>query len=75
LTSRQYWCYRSLLGARVYVGQTPNTNAPPTVKQHSAAIRMLFDWLAAGHVVEVNPQNAHGHLRSGSGLNTETFTR
>lgn len=29
--------------------------APPTVKQHLAAIRMLFDWLVTGQIVEVNP--------------------
>src|SRR5580658_3066550 len=27
----------------------------PTVKQHLAAIRMLFDWLVVGQVVAVNP--------------------
>ena len=27
----------------------------PTVKQHLAAIRMLFDWLVTGHVVMINP--------------------
>ena len=27
----------------------------PTVKQHLAAIRMLFDWLVIGHIVETNP--------------------
>lgn len=27
----------------------------PTVKQHLAAIRMLFDWLVTGHVVAHNP--------------------
>jgi site-specific recombinase XerD len=31
---------------------------PPTVKQHLAAIRMLFDWLVTGHVVDVNPAHA-----------------
>ena len=31
---------------------------PPTVKQHLAAIRMLFDWLVTGHVMEVNPAHA-----------------
>ena len=30
----------------------------PTVKQHLAALRMLFDWLAVGHVLEVNPAHA-----------------
>lgn len=29
--------------------------APPTVKQHLAALRMLFDWLVTGHVMEANP--------------------
>lgn len=29
--------------------------ATPTVKQHLAAIRKLFDWLVTGHVVPVNP--------------------
>jgi site-specific recombinase XerC len=27
----------------------------PTVKQHLAAIRMLFDWMVAGGVLEMNP--------------------
>lgn len=30
----------------------------PTVKQHLAAVRMLFDWLVVGHVIEVNPAHA-----------------
>ena len=30
----------------------------PTVKQHLAALRMLFDWLVTGHVLEVNPAHA-----------------
>jgi integrase/recombinase XerD len=30
----------------------------PTVKQHLAALRMLFDWLVLGHVIEVNPAHA-----------------
>lgn len=29
--------------------------AAPSVKQHLAAIRMLFDWLVVGQVVAVNP--------------------
>ena len=32
--------------------------APPTVKQHLAALRMLFDWLVTGHVIAVNPAHA-----------------
>ena len=31
---------------------------PPTVKQHLAAIRMLFDWLVTGHIIDVNPAHA-----------------
>jgi site-specific recombinase XerD len=31
---------------------------PPTVKQHLAAIRMLFDWLVTGHIIETNPAHA-----------------
>ena len=27
---------------------------PPTVKQHLAALRMLFDWLVTGHIIEVS---------------------
>jgi site-specific recombinase XerD len=30
----------------------------PTVKQHLAALRMLFDWLVVGQVFEVNPAHA-----------------
>ena len=30
----------------------------PTVKQHLAALRMLFDWLVTGHVIDVNPAHA-----------------
>ena len=32
--------------------------AKPTVKQHLAAIRMLFDWLVVGQVIETNPAHA-----------------
>ena len=30
----------------------------PTIKQHLAALRMLFDWLVVGQVVPVNPAHA-----------------
>jgi site-specific recombinase XerD len=30
----------------------------PSVKQHLAGLRMLFDWLVVGHVLEVNPAHA-----------------
>jgi len=32
--------------------------SPPTVKQHLAALRMLFDWLVTGQILEVNPAHA-----------------
>jgi len=30
----------------------------PTVKQHLAGLRMLFDWLVIGHILETNPAHA-----------------
>ena len=32
-----------------------HSGSRPTVKQHLAALRMLFDWLVTGHVLEINP--------------------
>src|SRR3954467_1585540 len=32
--------------------------SPPTVKQHLAAVRMLFDWLVVRQVLEINPAAA-----------------
>lgn len=32
--------------------------ARPTVKQHLAAIRMLFDWFTVGQVLAINPAHA-----------------
>ena len=34
------------------------TAAKPTIKQHLAAIRMLFDWLIVGQVLAINPAHA-----------------
>lgn len=56
------WCeergVRSLkaiqpVAVAAYIEQ--HTAAPPTVKQHLAAIRMLFDWLVIGQVLAHNP--------------------
>jgi integrase/recombinase XerD len=55
------WCEaRSVTLAQIepvvvatYVEQHPGSR--PTVKQHLAAIRMLFDWLVTGQIVKVNP--------------------
>jgi len=41
-----------------FVKQLQSEVAPPTVKQHLAALRMLFDWLATGHVIETNPAHS-----------------
>ncbi len=41
-----------------YVEQLGRTHAKPTVKQHLAAIRMLFDWLVTGHIMGTNPAHA-----------------
>ncbi len=36
-----------------YIERHPG--APPTVKQHLAAVRMLFDWLVTGQMLAMNP--------------------
>jgi site-specific recombinase XerD len=41
-----------------YVEGLQATAAKPTVKQHLAAIRMLFDWLIIGQVLAANPAHA-----------------
>lgn len=40
----------------VYIERLPL--APPSVKQHLAAIRMLFDWLVVSQVIPMNPAAA-----------------
>ena len=39
-----------------YVEQHPGS--PQTVKQHLAAIRMLFDWMVVGQVIPMNPASS-----------------
>lgn len=41
-----------------YIEQLGKVRAPQTVKQHLAAIRMLFDWLVTGQVLPHNPAHA-----------------
>jgi site-specific recombinase XerD len=41
-----------------YVESLQSSAAKPTVKQHLAAIRMLFDWLVIGQVLATNPAHA-----------------
>ena len=38
-----------------YIEQLTQRRSAPTVKQHLAAIRRLFDWLVVGQVLPVNP--------------------
>ena len=38
-----------------YIERKTKTHAAPTVKQHLAAIRRLFDWLVVGQIVPSNP--------------------
>lgn len=41
-----------------YVEQLTEAYAAPTVKQHLAALRMLFDWLVMGQILDANPASA-----------------
>ena len=41
-----------------YVEQLGQTHSKPTMKQHLAAVRMLFDWLVTGHIMDTNPAHA-----------------
>src|SRR5580658_8811642 len=43
------------LHVAAYIEQLGHRLAKPSVKQHLAAIRMLFDWLVVGQVVATNP--------------------
>src|SRR5213080_1348501 len=41
-----------------YIEELQLTRSAPTVKQHLAAIRMLFDWLVIGQIIETNPASS-----------------
>ena len=41
-----------------YVEDLSHRQSTPTVKQHLAAIRMMFDWLATGGILPFNPATA-----------------
>ena len=41
-----------------YVEQLSATLSAPSVKQHLAALRMLFDWLVVGQVLHFNPASS-----------------
>jgi site-specific recombinase XerD len=46
------------LDIAAYIEALQKTHSKPTVKQHLAALRMLFDWLVVGHTLNVNPAHA-----------------
>lgn len=46
------------LHVAAYIEMLLGELAKPTVKQHLAALRMLFDWLVVGHVLDGNPAHA-----------------
>lgn len=61
------WCDRHQLGqlaeieplhVAAYIEMLGKDFAKPTVKQHLAAIRMLFDWLVTGGILATNPAHA-----------------
>jgi integrase/recombinase XerD len=61
------WCDHHQLGAldeieplhvAAYVEALGKDFEKPTVKQHLAAIRMLFDWLVTGQIVATNPAHS-----------------
>jgi site-specific recombinase XerD len=61
------WCEHHQLGAldeieplhvATYIEALGKDFEKPTVKQHLAAIRMLFDWLVTGQVVATNPAHS-----------------
>ncbi len=41
-----------------YIEQLQRSLSAPSVKQHLAAIRMLFDWLVVGQVIATNPASS-----------------
>lgn len=41
-----------------YIEELGQSHEAPSVKQHLATIRMLYDWLIVGQVVEINPAQA-----------------
>lgn len=61
------WCEHHQLGqladieplhVAAYIEALGKDFEKPTVKQHLAAIRMLFDWLVTGQIVTINPAHA-----------------
>ena len=57
------WCERRRFSLELiepmtvaaYIEELSQIRSKPTVKQHLAAIRMLFDWLVLGQIIPANP--------------------
>ena len=41
-----------------FIEELQTSHSKPMVKQHLAALRMLFDWPVVGHTLNVNPAHA-----------------
>lgn len=41
-----------------YIEELLQALSKPSVKQHLAALRMLFDWLVIGHIMDTNPAHS-----------------
>ena len=60
------WCERRGLAlaqvepvvVAAYVEELTRVRSPATVKQHLAALRMLFDWLVVGQILPFNPASS-----------------
>jgi integrase/recombinase XerD len=50
-------CPDSPTGA-TFIEKLQATHSKATVKQHLAALRILFDWLVVGHIMELNPAHS-----------------
>ena len=62
-----HWCEEKGIGGldevepvhvATYIEQLGRGMSAPSVKQHLACIRMLFDWLVTGQIVPVNPAHS-----------------
>ena len=52
----------SPIAVATYIDDMHGRYRAPTIKQHLAAIRRLFDWLVIGQVVPANPAASVSHL-------------
>ena len=61
------WCEEQRIGelgriqpvhVAAYIEQLGREMSPPSVKQHLAGLRMLFDWLVTGQVIPSNPAHS-----------------